>query len=129
MNKKEAKEDKAIKLEVISAKDLQGQVLKTRYMISHPLDEGCFGNIYECVDLNKPKNIFVIKVSSNYEMLGKEIQCLSDIKNSIKGSNYLYPYDYVPKCVSKEMFLFEEQKDNDQSMSNQEKDLIDISRD
>ena len=83
-------------------------------MISHPLDEGCFGNIYECVDLNKPKNIFVIKVSSNYEMLGKEIQCLSDIKNSIKASNYSYPYDFVPKCVTKGMFLYEQIENENQ---------------
>ena len=97
-------------------------------MISHPLDEGCFGNIFECVDLNKPKNTFVIKVSSNYEMLGKEIQCLSDIKNSVKASNFKYPYDYVPKCVTKGMFLFEKLGDEEQ-MKNQESDLVDISRD
>ena len=42
-------------------------------MISHSLDEGCFGKIYECIDLKRSKNIYVIKVSENYQMLGREI--------------------------------------------------------
>ena len=45
-------------------------------MISHPLDEGAFGNIYECIDLNKPMDVLVIKISANYEMLGREILAL-----------------------------------------------------
>jgi hypothetical protein len=45
-------------------------------MISHSLDEGSFGTVFECIDLTKPKSIFVIKISDNYQMLGREIQAL-----------------------------------------------------
>tara|TARA_B110000285_G_scaffold230679_1_gene297743 strand:+ start:397 stop:636 length:240 start_codon:yes stop_codon:yes gene_type:complete len=75
-------------------------------MISHPLDEGSFGNIYECIDLNKPKNIYVIKVSDNYQMLGREIQALSDLKKQEKSSEFAYPYEYVPKCAAKGKLIF-----------------------
>lgn len=77
-------------------------------MISHPLDEGAFGNIYECIDLNKPKSNYVMKVSDNYQMLGKEIQALSDLRKQGKNSEFKYPYDYVPKCISKGMFLYDQ---------------------
>lgn len=99
---------KNIQLEIIKATDLQGKVLKQRYMISHPLDEGAFGNIYECIDLNKPKHNYVIKISDNYQMLGKEIQALADLRKQEKNSGCTYPYDYVPKCVTKGMFLYDQ---------------------
>jgi serine/threonine protein kinase len=50
-------------------------------MVSHPLDKGSFGTIYECIDLNHPNQVFVIKISENYQMLGREIEALKDIKN------------------------------------------------
>ena len=40
-------------------------------------------------------------------MLGKEIQALSDLKKQEKRSGLVYPYDYVPRCVTKGMFLLE----------------------
>lgn len=74
------KKQKNVYLEVISSKNLEGQVIKKRYMIMHPLDKGSFGTIYECVDLNNPDSIFVMKVSDNYQMLGREIEALKSIK-------------------------------------------------
>lgn len=55
-------------------------------MISTPLDHGSFGNIHECIDLQKPKATLVIKLSDNYEMLGKEIESLSEIRKLDKNS-------------------------------------------
>lgn len=45
---------KEIYLEVITAEKLEGQLIKKRFMVSHPLDKGSFGTIYECIDLNHP---------------------------------------------------------------------------
>jgi hypothetical protein len=45
---------KEIYLEVITADRLEGQLIKKRFMVSHPLDKGSFGTIYECIDLNHP---------------------------------------------------------------------------
>ena len=74
-------------------------------MISHSLDEGCFGKIYECIDLKRSKNIYVIKVSENYQMLGREIQVLQDLTNYEKSTQFKYPYDYIPKCEAKGKFI------------------------
>ena len=57
-------------------------------MISHPLDHGSFGSIHECIDLNKPKNNYVIKISDNYEMLGREIECLMAIRQLDKDGKF-----------------------------------------
>ena len=45
---------KDIYLEVITAEQVEGQLIKKRFMVSHPLDKGSFGTIYECIDLNHP---------------------------------------------------------------------------
>lgn len=57
-------------------------------MISHPLDHGSFGSIHECIDLNKPKNSYVIKISDNYEMLGREIESLMTIRQLDKDGKF-----------------------------------------
>ena len=76
-------------------------------MVSHPLDQGSFGTVYECIDLNKPNSMYVIKVSDNYQMLGREIEALKDIKSKETKLNMQYPYDYIPVIVSKGMFILE----------------------
>ena len=75
-------------------------------MISHPLDHGSFGSIHECIDLNKPKNNYVIKISDNYEMLGREIECLMSIRQLDKDGKFEQSYTYTPRVISKGMFLF-----------------------
>ena len=35
-------------------------------MISNSVDEGSFGNIFDCIDLQKNKEILVIKISDDY---------------------------------------------------------------
>ena len=55
-------------------------------MVSQPLDKGSFGTIHECVDINQPTIISVVKISENYQMLGSEIQALKDIKSREKHS-------------------------------------------
>jgi serine/threonine protein kinase len=76
-------------------------------MVSHPLDKGSFGTVYECIDLNMPNQLFVIKVSDNYQMLGREIEALKSIKNSELARGIVYPYEYVPVVISKGMFILE----------------------
>ena len=79
-------------------------------MISTPLDHGSFGSIHECIDLQKPKATLVIKLSDNYEMLGKEIESLSEIrkldKNGSSPGQEKPKYTYTPRVLSKGMFLF-----------------------
>lgn len=94
-------------VEIMNSFEMQGQVLKHRFMVSHPLDEGCFGNIYECIDLNQPTSNYVIKVSASFMMLGIEIKALSDLKHQLKSSQYIYPYEYIPRSISKGMFLID----------------------
>ena len=101
---------KNIYLEVIASQTIEGSVLKSRFLVNHPLDQGSFGTIYECIDLDKPSSINVIKISNNYRMLGNEIEALKDIKNTERENNFDYPYDYTPLVVSKGMFIL--QKDN-----------------
>jgi hypothetical protein len=57
---------KDIYLEVINSNNIEGQLIKKRFMVSHPLDKGSFGTIYECIDLNNPNDVYVIKISENY---------------------------------------------------------------
>jgi len=112
---------------------MQGQVLKGRYMISTPLDHGSFGSIHECIDLQKPKATLVIKLSDNYEMLGKEIESLSEIRKLDKNSPSLVKalYTYTPRVLSKGMFLFKkiaQQSDSDQvSIQNVGQELVEAS--
>jgi hypothetical protein len=84
-------------------------------MVSHPLDQGSFGTIHECIDLNKPDSMNVIKVSENYKMLGREIEALKEIKNVDKVSNMNHPYDFVPVILSKGMFILETPKESGSS--------------
>lgn len=58
-------------------------------MISTPLDHGSFGSIHECIDLNKPKTAYVIKISENYEMLGREIEALTEIRKLDKEGKFV----------------------------------------
>jgi len=110
---------KNIYLEVINEENIEGQVLKNRFMVSNPLDQGSFGMIYDCIDLNKPSCINVVKVSDNYQMLGREIEALKDIKAKDKTGEYDYPYDYTPSVVSKGMFILE--KPSQAHMENRDK--------
>jgi hypothetical protein len=82
-------------------------------MISDKLDSGSFGSIYTCVDLEKPHNSLVIKISDNYNILGIEIEALIEIRSKNKHSDFTYPYEYFPKCLTKGMFLL----DVDQTVS------------
>ena len=63
--------------------------------------------MYQCVDLNSPKVGLVIKISPNHKMLKREISCLNSIQAQSQFSKYLYPYEYVPKVVSKGCFIHE----------------------
>jgi len=98
---------KVINLEIIVGNDLIGSVLKKKYMIGNQLDEGSFGSIYDCVDLTDTTKNLVIKVSTNYQMLGREIQALKDIQSNEVFDKFEYPYKYVPELISKGMFISE----------------------
>ena len=119
MDSQAKKDQKDVYLEVISSPQLEGQVIKKRYMIMHALDKGSFGTIYECVDLNKPDSVFVMKVSDNYQMLGREIEALKSIKAIIKQQKIQYPYDFVPLISGKGMFIFDKDGSGDQNQSMQ----------
>ena len=54
-------------------------------MVSNSLGNGAFGDIKECLDLKHPDKKLVIKLSENYKMLGKEIECLLDIRKQAKN--------------------------------------------
>ena len=96
-----------VNLEIIVCNDLIGSILKKRYMVGNQLDEGSFGCIYDCVDLTDTKKNLVIKVSTNYQMLGREIQALKDIKSNEMFDKFEYPYEYVPEIIAKGMFISE----------------------
>ena len=81
-------------------------------MVSNKLDSGSFGSIFTCVDLEKPKHNYVIKISENYRILGVEIEALVDLRQQSKTSKYIYPYEYFPKCISKGMFLLDTSDEN-----------------
>ena len=76
-------------------------------MVQKSLDQGSFGTVYECVDVNKPNLKCVIKVSDDYKMLSREIEALKDIRKMDKATKTEYPYDYVPTVLSKGMFILE----------------------
>lgn len=66
-------------------------MLKQRYMVQKSLDQGSFGTVYECVDVNKPSLKCVIKVSDDYKMLSREIEALKDIRKMDKATKTEYP--------------------------------------
>jgi hypothetical protein len=54
--------------------------------------------------------MYVIKISENYKLMGREIEALKDIRNTDKINKIDYPYDLVPVIISKGMFILEKPK-------------------
>ena len=96
-------------------------------MVNTKLDSGSFGTIFQCVDLEKPKHNYVIKISENYKILGVEIEALVDFRNQSKSSKYTYPYDYFPRCISKGMFLLDTSNPDEAQQKKDKNDTSDVS--
>ena len=60
--------------------DIEGAVLKNRYLVCRQLDEGSFGQVYKCVDLQDKQRPLVIKVSSQYKIFYKEINAMKKMQ-------------------------------------------------
>ena len=87
--------------------DIQGQILKNQFLVLNSIDQGSFGSVYQCMDLKSPKEGLVIKISPNHKMMKREISSLNRIHVQSKFSKYSYPYDFVPKVVSKGQYIHE----------------------
>ena len=59
------------------------------------------------MDMEKPKNSLVIKISENYRIMGFEIEALIEIRSQNKKMGRSNPYEYFPKCLTKGMILFD----------------------
>ena len=60
--------------------DIEGAVLKNRYLVCRQLDEGSFGQVYKCVDLQDKHRPLVIKISSQYKIFYKEINAMKKMQ-------------------------------------------------
>ena len=98
-------DNKDIDMQVV----LKDQILNERYMVFNQIGSGCYGSIFRCGDLNKPKHHLVIKISENIEVLGNEIEAVIQLRAHHKENESAYPYDYFPRCISKGLFVFDAQ--------------------
>ena len=61
------------------AENIKGTILGGKYKIGNKIDGGSFGMIYDCTDLTDAGNTYVVKVSTDMEVLCTEIEALIDI--------------------------------------------------
>jgi serine/threonine protein kinase len=95
--------------------DIRGQFILT-YLIGEKIGKGSFGSVYEATDIHSSK-IFVIKISKDFMVMGREIQALKAFHNSnprdrnvvpnvlaygmfgnvVEGQKTLYSFYVMPK--------------------------------
>ena len=61
---------------------LQGTVLESQYKIGEALDQGAFGEIYICHDLENKQRQLVVKIGVECKVMKNEIKCLKVIKEN-----------------------------------------------
>ena len=59
--------------------DIIGKVIRNQFYVARLIDQGSFGKVYKCINLNCPKQPLVIKISEDIEIFKKEISAMKNI--------------------------------------------------
>ena len=59
--------------------DVMGKVIRNQFYVARLIDQGSFGKVYKCINLNSSKQPLVIKVSEDIEIFKKEISAMKNI--------------------------------------------------
>jgi len=46
---------------------IEGSILKERFAIGRLIDQGSFGKVYKCIDLNNKNRPLVVKITNDYK--------------------------------------------------------------
>ena len=80
---------------------IEGLVLQRRFQVGQRFDDGTFSWVYHCSDLRKPGHKLVVKVSSDTNMLQREVRCLEYLQRCKVNSG---EKDLIPRVIAKGKF-------------------------